>query len=202
MRKIAPTKAETALLEPFRALPLERIFVPVSGADFAAAAAEILAAGVTGFDTESKPTFTAGEVSDGPHVFQFALLDRAFIFQHHRPGCRPVVSDLRQSEKVRKVGFGLRSDHSQIRAKLGLQPRAVFDLDGAFRKAGYRGQIGVRAAVGAVLHRSFPKSKTVTTSNWALPHLTPKQLLYAANDAFAALKVYEALDLAPADDRP
>jgi ribonuclease D len=193
-RQIAPNKSETALLPPFEGLPIERVFVPVTGADFAAASAEIFAAGIAGFDTESKPTFRVGEVNTGPHVVQFALADKAYIFQLHHADCRPCVIELLQSEKVRKVGFGLKSDHSQIRAKLGIAPRAVVDLDQVFRQAGYRGQIGVRAAVGAVLKRSFPKSKSVTTTNWSLPRLNERQLLYAANDAYAALKVYEALE--------
>ena len=194
-RPIAPNKAETSLLPPFAGLPLECIFVPKAKSDFAAAAAEIFAAGIAGFDTESKPTFSAGEKSDGPHLVQLALPTKAFIFQLHRPDCLPFVIELLQSDKVKKVGFGLKGDHTQIRRKLGIVPNAVFDLDHAFRKAGYRGQIGVRAAVGAVLKQSFPKSKSVTTSNWAQPHLTSRQLLYAANDAYAALKVYEAMEM-------
>lgn len=194
-RPIAPNKAETALLPPFPGLTLEGIFTPKTPADFATAAEEIFTAGVAGFDTESKPTFVSGEFSDGPHVVQFALPAKAFIFQLHRRECLPFVIELLQSERVQKVGFGLKSDHSQILAKLGIRPRAVLDLNTVFRKAGYRGQMGVRAAVGAVLKQSFPKSKSATTSNWASLHLTPKQLLYAANDAFAALKVHEALDL-------
>ena len=193
-RPIAPTKADTALLPPFAGLPLERIFVPAAEADFAAAAGEIFAAGVAGFDTESKPVFNAGEANKGPHVVQLALTDKAFIFQLHRREGVPFVSELLASDAVRKVGFGLKSDHAQIRARLGIKPCAVVDLDSAFRKLGYRGQIGVRAAVGAVLKQNFPKSKSATTSNWALPRLSPKQLLYAANDAYAALKVYEAMD--------
>ena len=77
MKKIAPTKAEIALLEPFSGLTLERIHVPTNSEEFASAAAEIKAAGIVGFDTESKPTFVTGDVSEGPHVVQFALHDRA-----------------------------------------------------------------------------------------------------------------------------
>jgi ribonuclease D len=73
---------------------------------------------------------------------------------------------------------------------LGVTLSAVLDLDTVFRK----GHIGVRAAVGAVLQRDFRKSKRITTSNWAAEGLTPAQLLYAANDAFAALQVMEALE--------
>jgi ribonuclease D len=195
MRLISMSKAETSLLEPFQGLPLERVYLPKDAAELEEARREIMGAGLAGFDTESKPTFNVGEQSRGPHIVQFALHDRAFIFQLHRPECRDLVSELLQSEQVLKVGFGLRNDRGQIRSKLGVPLRAILDLDQIFRKRGYVGQIGVRAAVGAVLHRSFPKSKRTTTSNWAASHLTPRQLLYAANDAFAALRVMEALDL-------
>ena len=197
-RPVALTKAETALLEPFEGLALENIIVPKSKADCAAAVAEILAAGLVGFDTEAKPTFRAGEKSSGPHVVQFALSDKAFIFQLHRPVCEKTSAELIASGRVVKVGFGLKNDHGQIRNRLGVVPQAVIDLDLVFRQRGYKGQIGVRAAMGAVLHRSFPKSKSITTSNWAAAELTPKQLRYAANDAYAALKIKEALDREPA----
>jgi ribonuclease D len=193
VRLFAPSKAETALLAPFQGLALASIHVPKTDEAITQAAREIIAAGLAGFDTESKPTFRVGEKSGGPHVVQFALHDRAFIFQLHRPECRRVVSELLQSEDVLKVGFGLRNDHGQIRSRLGVELRAIVDLDHVFRKRGYKGQIGVRAAVGTVLQQSFRKSKSLTTSNWAAPNLTPMQLLYAANDAFAALKVMEGL---------
>jgi hypothetical protein len=47
--------------------------------------------------------------------------------------------------------------------------------------------------------KSFSKSKRVTTSNWAVAELQERQLVYAANDAYAALKVLEALAL-PEDE--
>lgn len=196
-RPLALTKDETALLPPFPGLPPDRIHVPKTKAECEAAAKKILAAGVAGFDTEAKPTFRAGEKSTGPHVVQFALTDRAYIFQLGNDPCLHVAADLIASEKVLKVGFGLRNDHGQIRNRLGVKIHSVLDLDHIFKKRGYRGQIGVRAAMGAVLQQSFPKSKSVTTSNWAATVLTPRQLTYAANDAYAALKIMEALDLQP-----
>ncbi len=198
-RPVAPTKAETALLEPFDGLSPDCIHVPKTEAECHAAAEEILGAGVAGFDTEAKPTFRAGEKSKGPHVVQFALTDKAFIFQLHRHDCQKVAADLIASDRVLKVGFGLKNDHGQIRSRLGVKPAAVLDLDHVFRKRGYQHQMGVRAAMGAVLNLSFPKSKSITTSNWAAKELTPRQLRYAANDAFAALKIMEALDLKPGE---
>lgn len=201
MRKTGPSKAETDLLPPFAGLTPERIFVPGTAADFAAAAEEIRAARQVGFDTESKPTFKTGEISSGPHVVQFALPDKAFIFQVHHRDCRPVLADLLHAEDVLKIGFGLSSDRAQVHARFGVPLRGLVDLDRVFRKRGYNNSIGVRAAVGVVLGQNFRKSKSVTTSNWSQPVLNAAQLQYAANDAWAALRVFQALDLSP-DDLP
>ena len=195
VRLIALTKAETALLEPFQGLALECVHFPTSVQGIERAGQEIVLAGTVGFDTESQPTFKCGEKSRGPHIVQFALRDRAFIFQLHRPECRALVADLLHSEEVLKVGFGLRNDRAQIWSSLGVTLRGILDLDHVFRERGYKGQIGVRAAVGTELNKNFRKSKRITTSNWAAPDLSPRQMLYAANDAFAALCVMEALGL-------
>ena len=201
MNKIAPTKAEIALLEPFVGLTLERIHVPASSPEFASAAAEIKAAGIVGFDTESKPTFVTGDVSEGPHVVQFALHDKAYLFQLHRAEGLPFLLELLQSEQVIKVGFGLRSDRKHILAKLGVHFNAVVDLNTVFSMDGYHKEMGVRGAVGLVFKQRFAKARHVTTSNWSQLRLTPQQMLYAANDAYAALKVLEALNL-PREDLP
>lgn len=189
-----PTKAETALLPAFSGLSPDQIHVPVSVSECQNAVDEILAAGVTGFDTEAQPTFSKGQKSDGPHVVQFALTDKAFIFQLHRSECEKAAADIIASKKILKVGFGLKNDHGQIRSRLGISLNHVLDLDQTFRKLGYQGQIGVRGAIGVLLKQCFKKSKSTTTSNWALHKLSPRQLLYAANDSFAALKVMEALE--------
>ncbi len=194
MKIATPSKAETTLLLPFTGLSLEQIHLPETTEQLAAAAAEIIAAGIAGFDTESKPTFVKGDVSAGPHVIQFALHDKAFIFQLNNAACRPFLIQLLTSANVLKVGFGLESDRRQIQAKLDVSLNAVLDLNSEFRKQGYRSTAGVRAAVAIVLNQKFHKSKRATTSNWALPQLSAQQLLYAANDAFAALAVWKALN--------
>jgi ribonuclease D len=201
MKKIAPTKPEIALLEPFVGLTLEHIHVPTTREEFASATAEIKAAGIVGFDTESKPTFVTGDVSEGPHVVQFALHDKAYLFQLHRAEGQPFLIELLQSEEVIKVGFGLKSDRGHILAKLGVHFNAVVDLNTVFRRDGYHKEMGVRTAVALLFGQRFAKARHVTTSNWSQPQLTPQQRLYAANDAFAALKVLEALNL-PREDLP
>ena len=201
MNKACPTKTELALLEPFVGLSLEHIHVPDSTAEFTSATAQIMAAGIVGFDTESKPTFVTGDVSDGPHLVQFALHDRAYLFQLHHIESHPFLLELLQAEELIKVGFGLKSDSRHVYAKLGVQLRGVVDLNTVFRLQGYQKEMGVRTAVGLMFGQRFAKSRHVTTSNWAQPQLTAQQMLYAANDAYAALKVLEALKL-PREELP
>ena len=66
-----------------------------------------------------------------------------------------------------------------------------------FRQRGYRKDMGVRGAVAVLFNQRFIKSRKATTSNWANARLSEAQLIYAANDAYAALRVFEALGLEP-----
>ena len=201
MKKAAPTKDDIALMAPFAGLSLAHIHVPISGPEFASAAAEIKAAGIVGFDTESKPTFVVGDVSDGPHVVQFALHDKAYLFQAHRADGHPFLVELLHSDKVLKVGFGLKSDSGHIFRKFGIKFGGVVDLNTVFSRDGYQKELGVRNAVGLVFNQRFAKSRKITTTDWSQRDLTPQQMLYAANDAYAALRVFGALKL-PREELP
>ncbi|MGJ8673895.1 3'-5' exonuclease [Rubritalea sp.] len=188
-----PTKAETALLPPFQGISSEHIYVPETESECQAAVDAILSAGVAGFDTEAKPTFRKGQKSEGPHVVQFSLTDRAYIFQLYHDACEQASARLITSKHVLKVGFGLSNDHGQIRSRLGVALNNVLDLDQTFCKLGYQRHIGVRGAIGAMMQQCFKKSKAISTSDWAIHELSQRQLLYAANDAYAALKIMEDL---------
>lgn len=193
-RQAPPTKDDIAVLPPFAGLTPDRVRVPSTTDEFREATEVLLAAKVVGFDTESKPTFAVGEVSDGPHVLQFATPSITYIFQSHRAEGLPFVVELLRAVDLKKVGFGLSSDRAFIRAKFGVEPASVVDLNDVFRSVGYRSSTGVRAAVAILFGRRFLKSKRQTTSNWALPRLDERQLLYAANDAYAALCVHVELE--------
>ena len=191
---LAPSKQESKLLSPFNGLLLNQIYIPSSKKEFISATNEILNSQIVGFDTESKPVFKKGQKNDGPHVVQFSLLNKAFIFQLHQEHCLKYLLEIFQSDKVIKVGFGLKSDKTHIYNKVGVKLNAVLDLNTAFREQGYRSQIGARGAVAIVFNKEFNKSKSTSTSNWAMPRLSNNQLLYAANDAYVALRVYNKLN--------
>lgn len=188
-----PAPEAIALLAPFERIGLDRIHLVATAAQAEAAARQLLAASAWGFDTESKPTFVQGEASQGPHVIQLALPQAVYVFQLHDTGCRAIAGELVAHPGIVKAGFGLGDDKRRIAAKLGVAPVDVLDLDTVFRQRGYRKQMGVKAAVAVLFERRFLKSRRATTSNWAARQLSESQMLYAANDAWAALRVYEAL---------
>lgn len=195
MAKIAPTRTETSLLPPFPALGLDNIVVPTTPAEFAEAAAAIVAAGVVGFDTESKPVFLKETVNDGPHVVQFATPQNAYVFQLRHRECIPYLREVLAAKTIIKVGFGLRSDRGQLNNKLQTELNGILDMITVFRAMGYPGDTGLRSAVGIVFKQKFHKSKKTTTSNWGAAKLNDRQLVYAANDAYVALRVLQALAL-------
>lgn len=194
-RPLPPSRDQIAELPPFEGLALPQI-ERIATADAAERAGAWLARQPwLGFDTESKPTFAPGELSTGPHTLQLATLDQAWVFQLHDPHCREVAAALLSAQAITKVGFGLGGDRQQIRARLGIEPQALLDLGSVFRERGYHQSVGVKTAVAIVFKQRFSKSRKQTTSNWASRTLSEGQLRYAANDAWAALRVAQALGL-------
>ncbi len=151
----------------------------------------LMATDAVGFDTESKPTFIKGEVSDGPHLIQLATDDKAYLYQitNRRPPNHLLV--ILESPQVLKVGFGLRDDLRRLQSKLGVSPVHVLDLAIALRQE-KRADVGAKAAVARFFGQRLQKSKRTTTTNWSNSALTERQMLYAANDAQVALRVYRA----------
>lgn len=190
-----PDKDAIALLPEFPRLGLDRITLVASAAQAREAVAALRDHPAWGFDTESKPTFRVGEVSDGPHIVQLATLEQAWVFQLTDDGCRAQVAALLAEATHTKAGFGLGDDKARIRAKLGVEPAGVLELNRVFRERGYRKDMGVKAAVAVLFGQRFAKSKKAATSNWALPRLSESQLVYAANDAYAAAHVLAALQI-------
>ncbi len=188
-----PDKEEIALLPQFERLELSQIQV-VSTADQAAQAMkELSGISVLGFDTESKPTFAKNQASDGPHIVQLCTTQKAWIFQLTDADCRRTVGLLLESPAIIKAGFGLGDDRRRIIHKLGVDLQGVLDLNVVFRERGYRKDMGVRGAVAVMFSKRFIKSKKASTSNWANARLSEAQIIYAANDAYGALRVYVAL---------
>jgi ribonuclease D len=188
------TKDAITKMAPFIGLDLKNVHLVTTLQEAASALDDLLSNPFLGFDTESKPTFRKGQKSEGPHILQFATQHRAYIFQTYLAFCRPAIAKILESKHIAKIGFGLKDDIKRIAGKLQIQPRAIIDLDHIFKiNFGQKNSVGVKTAIALLFNRRFIKSHKATTSNWSNRVLSEKQLLYAADDAFAAIAVYAAL---------
>lgn len=189
------------LLPPYLGITLAEVRMVKSERDAADALTALLAMDVLGFDTESKPTFLKGEVSTGPHLVQLATDEAAYLFQIGAAPAVEVLKAVLESAAILKVGFGLSDDIKRLRAKLGIETNNVLDLSTALRK-NERNTLGAKTAVARFFGQKMQKSKKITTTNWAMPRLTEKQILYAADDAHVALKIYRRWRLDQVADTP
>jgi RNA polymerase sigma factor for flagellar operon FliA len=180
-------------LPPYIGIRIADVHLVVTPEQAAAARDALLACDAIGFDTESKPTFTRGETSTGPHLIQFSSDDQAWLFQIGSSASAhvlPVLQAILESTAPLKIGFGLSDDVKRLHAKLDIRAAGVVDLSVALRTPGQRNDLGAKTAVAKFFGLKLQKSKKISTTNWALPRLNEKQILYAADDAQVALRVY------------
>lgn len=177
-------------LPPYEGVQLADVVLVRTEFEAVEALSALAQADVVGFDTESKPTFAKGEASTGPHLVQLATDDTAWLFQIGAAPHAGVLREVLESERILKVGFGLGDDLRRLRAKLGIDAKNVLDLSTALRRRGERNPLGAKSAVARFFGQRLQKSKRITTTNWAQPRLSDKQILYAADDAHVALRLY------------
>ena len=183
---------EAAGLPAYEGIRLAEITLVTSQQLADEALAALLANEAIGFDTESKPTFLKGEHSTGPHLNQLATESRAYLFQVPRTHSATVLKEILESPRVLKVGFGLGNDRSALKSRLDIELKNVIDLGEVLRSKGHKGTVGAKVAVAHFFGKTMQKSKKIGTSNWANAELSERQLLYAADDAQVALRVYSA----------
>lgn len=186
-----PSKEQIQELPIFQNLPLHHIHLINSIEQCLALEQEIKSCALLGFDTESKPTFAKGEVSTGPHLIQLASCDKAYLFQIN-PQILEFLKPVFENRDQVKVGFGLKNDAHLFRKK-GIELNSVIELSKCFSAFGFPNPMGLKNAMALLFQLNFPKSKKISTSNWARKILTPPQIQYAAADAYAPVLVFEEL---------
>ena len=186
-----PSKEQIQAFPVFQNLPMQQIQVINRLEQCHALEQELKSCAVLGFDSESKPTFKVGEVSTGPHLIQLATLDKAYLFQMN-DSIWDFLKPIFASREQIKVGFGLKNDAHLFRKK-GIELNSVIELSKCFKAFGLNNPVGLKNAMALLFQVNFPKSKRISTSNWASKKLSPAQIDYAAADAYAPVLVFEEL---------
>jgi ribonuclease D len=192
-KKPHPTTAERQALPPFVGLPLEALKLLSEPAELLEAIERMKAAKYVGFDTESKPSFVVGQSTGGPHLIQLALFEVVYLIPTRFSQLMGLIKQVLESTQIVKVGFGLASDRSPLQRNFDIELKGYVDLAQPLRSLGHKNELGAQAAVAVVLRQNLRKSKRMTMSNWQKSRLEPAQLQYAADDALAALRVFDAI---------
>lgn len=165
----------------------------VEPSEFNAVLALLQAEQVLGFDTETRASFERG-VQHPLSLIQIATANTCYLFQHAILGEQfTQLKALLEDETILKVGVGLRSDAHALRRQWGINVASTLDLNWALAQLGAEKEMGTRQLVAALLGARIDKPKKVTLSNWQLVPLSSAQIHYAAADALAALKCFNAL---------
>ncbi|MCK4835155.1 MAG: 3'-5' exonuclease domain-containing protein 2 [Candidatus Aminicenantes bacterium] len=144
---------------------------------------------IIGMDTESRPSFSKG-ISYPPSIIQFATHHTAYLFRLKTIQFPDSLADLLENKNIAKIGIGLKDDIQKLQSLRKFQMKNCIDLSKIAEKKGII-QVGARALTARYLEHRL--TKTAQTSNWALPHLTEKQKIYAATDAWICLQIYPLL---------
>ncbi|MCU8013239.1 MULTISPECIES: 3'-5' exonuclease [unclassified Shewanella] len=165
----------------------------VEPSEFDAVVARLQVEQVLGFDTETRASFERG-VQHPLSLIQIATVDTCYLFQHAILGEQfTQLKALLEDETILKVGVGLRSDAHALRRQWGINVASTLDLNWALAQLGAEKEMGTRQLVAALLGARIDKPKKVTLSNWQYVPLSSAQIHYAAADALAALKCFNAL---------
>jgi ribonuclease D len=171
-------------------LPIHRyqgaVRLVITDRDRAQALADIREERLTGFDTETRPSFRKGEVHP-PSLAQVATARAVYLFPLRHPETFPALTELLSMPHIVKTGVALADDLRALRTLFPFTEKNIVDLGSLARRAGLE-QTGVRNL--AALFLGFRIAKGARTSNWAASRLTEAQIIYAATDAWVCRELY------------
>lgn len=142
---------------------------------------------VIGFDTETRPTFTPDQHSNGTAILQLSGKEKAFLFRVQKLGLPRQLLSLLASSTVIKVGAATRDDVKGLQAIACFQPRGFVDLQSMVWEYGIRDK-SVKKMAAIILGVKISKAQQL--SNWEAEHLSESQMKYAATDAWICREMY------------
>lgn len=182
--------ANTITRDELMQLPIRRYGGPVSlvatDIDIEQALHDIRRESVVSLDTETRPTFRAGQTRL-PSLVQIATTGSVYLFQLKRRDFSGALIEVLENPAIIKTGIGLDHDLLKLKQVFDFQEQNLIDLGAVAQRHGIK-QSGVRNLTGLFL--GFRVTKGDRTSNWARPRLSRTQIAYAATDVWACRELY------------
>ena len=167
------------------------------GADFNRAVAYLRSQKVIGFDTETRPCFSANQPRYGVALLQLSGPEKAFLFRVNKMGMHKRLCSILADEKIVKVGAAIHDDIRGLQKLNDFKAGGFVDLQRIVWEWGIRDK-SVKKMAAIIM--GFRISKTQQLSNWEAETLSEQQCKYAATDAWVCREMY--LKLMKSDKHP
>ena len=154
--------------------------------DWKSALPDLRSADLLGFDTETRPSFRKGR-RNFPALIQLATANAVYLVQLAFLPFGPHVVEILANPDQVKAGVGIRDDMRDLGRLHDFEPAGLVDLGGVARAHKMPSQ-GLRTLAANFFGRRI--SKGSQCSNWSLMELTPRQIAYAATDAWIGRLIF------------
>lgn len=161
--------------------------IDAPGSEFNRAVNYLRSQKILGFDTETRPCFSADQPRYGVALLQLSGPEKAYLFRINRMGMNRRLCNLLACEKIIKVGAAVRDDIRGLQKYSDFTPRSFVDLQSIVGDYGIRDK-SVKKMTAIIL--GFRISKTQQLSNWEADVLSESQERYAATDAWVCREMY------------
>ena len=142
---------------------------------------------VIGFDTETKPCFTAHQPRNGVALLQLSGGEKAFLFRIKSIGMPKALCDLLRRPDIVKVGAAIGEDVHGLQRYHGFRPHTFVDLQKMVERFGILDK-SVKKMSAIILGVRISKAQQL--SNWEAETLSEPQQRYAATDAWICREMY------------
>ena len=168
--------------------PGEIHVIDALGEEFGKAVSYLRHQKVIGFDTETRPTFSPDQRSNGTALLQLSGAEKAYLFRIKQMGCIPRrLCAILANPAIVKVGAAIHDDVHGLQKFAGFQPQNFVDLQKIGWEYGIRDK-SVKKMTAIIL--GFKISKAQQLSNWEAEKLSESQQRYAATDAWVCREMY------------
>ena len=145
---------------------------------------------VIGFDTETRPTFSPDQRSNGTALLQLAGKERAFLFRVNKLGLPRSLAYILSNPGIIKVGAATQDDIRGLQRLASFTPKRFVDLQSMVWEYGIRDK-SVKKMTAIILGVKISKAQQL--SNWEAETLSESQRRYAATDAWVCREMYQKL---------
>ena len=152
---------------------------------------------IIGFDTETRPCFSASQPKYGVALLQLSGAERAYLFRTQFLGMDERLCDILADPGIVKVGAAVHDDIKGLQRYRAFEPRGFVDLQKIVGDWGIRDR-SVKKMSAIILGAKVSKSQQL--SNWEAEVLTEAQEKYAATDAWVCREMYLRLKSESSDE--